>query len=341
LGHLETAIVIGFCARFLFVFGFAVLASCASVPVETQDIDVSALPPSQPEVGPGGEEYRHDKVVETCHGWGGKQYWLFEPGSPKPESAPVVIFNHGWAGMLPRFYRRWIRHIVKRGSIVIYPRYQRSILTPSERFTPNLVAAVRAALEELQRGGHVRPDLDRVAAVGHSMGGVLSANLAAAARRERLPELKALMCIEPGMGPRDVLEDFSEIPADTLMLGVLGEDDSYVTEEIARRILTEAVLVKKENKNLITVLTDNHGKPALSADHFAPTDRNLNALSWYGFWKWFDALCDAAFYGKNREYALGNTPEQRFMGKWSDGRPVKEPRIENLKAIESKERRKP
>ena len=49
-----------------------------------------------------------------------------------------------------------------------------------------------------------------------------------------------------------------------------------------------------------------------------------NALDYYGFWKLFDGLCDAAFRGANREYALGNTPEQRFMGRWSDGTPVKQ-----------------
>ena len=37
--------------------------------------------------------------------------------------------------------------------------------------------------------------------------------------------------------------------------------------------------------------------------------------------------CDAAFNGKNREYALGNTPQQRFMGLWSDGVPVKELKV--------------
>jgi hypothetical protein len=53
----------------------------------------------------------------------------------------------------------------------------------------------------------------------------------------------------------------------------------------------------------------------------------VNALDFYGTWKLFDALCDAAFYGKNREYALGNTPQQRFMGVWSDGTPVKELKV--------------
>ncbi len=49
-----------------------------------------------------------------------------------------------------------------------------------------------------------------------------------------------------------------------------------------------------------------------------------DALDFYGFRKLFDALADAAFYGRNRAYALGNTPQQRYMGAWSDGRPVKE-----------------
>jgi hypothetical protein len=55
----------------------------------------------------------------------------------------------------------------------------------------------------------------------------------------------------------------------------------------------------------------------------------VNALDFYGTWKLFDGLCDAAFYGKNREYALGNTPQQRFMGVWSDGVPVKELKVTN------------
>jgi hypothetical protein len=38
----------------------------------------------------------------------------------------------------------------------------------------------------------------------------------------------------------------------------------------------------------------------------------------------FDGLIDAAFYGKSRNYALGHRHEQRFMGLWSDGAPVKD-----------------
>ena len=56
-----------------------------------------------------------------------------------------------------------------------------------------------------------------------------------------------------------------------------------------------------------------------------------DALDYFGYWKWFDALLDAAFYDRNRHVALGDTPEQRFMGKWSDGTPVTEPEVELAK----------
>ena len=34
-----------------------------------------------------------------------------------------------------------------------------------------------------------------------------------------------------------------------------------------------------------------------------------------------------SFANEDCEFALGNTPEQRFMGTWSDGVPVAEPII--------------
>jgi hypothetical protein len=34
---------------------------------------------------------------------------------------------------------------------------------------------------------------------------------------------------------------------------------------------------------------------------------------------------------EHREYALVNTPEQRLMGTWSDGKPVREPDLLDLR----------
>ena len=316
-------------------------------------------PPPQPERGPGGKQAGHASVIKNKYGNGSKEYWIFEPDSPKPASAPVVIFLHGWGGTNPLYYGAWIDHLVKRGNIVVYPRYQANILTAREFFIPNSIDGIKAAINTLQtEPGHVRPDLNRVATVGHSLGGLLAASVAALASESGLPRMRAVMSVEPGLtrAPAKVpLADLKKIPPETLLLAVAGDRDTLVDNEDAKRIYYESTRVSAGNKDFVELVTDDHGRPGLFASHRAPTapDKaydngegnrmepaqsggvsgqvradgripDVNALDYYGLWKLFDGLTDAAFFGKNRAYALGNTPQQRFMGKWSDGVPVKE-----------------
>ena len=323
-------------------------------------------PPSQPASGPGGKQYVHASVTKNRYGTGGQEYWIYEPDSPRPHTAPVIVFLHGWGGMNPLYYGAWLDHLVKRGNIVIYPRYQSNLLTPIKDFLPNTLAAVKDAVHRLQtERGHVTPDFSKFATVGHSLGGVLAANVAALANESKLPRVRAVMSVEPGItqSPINVpLADLKKIPAETLLLAVAGDADTLVRDADAKRIYYESTRVPAQNKDFIILVSDSHGEPALQASHRAPTALNkdydsgegvggapsevadsigdarlsrrvrpetmmVNALDYYGTWKLFDALTDAAFNGKNREYALGNTPQQRFMGVWSDGVPVKELKV--------------
>jgi hypothetical protein len=213
--------------------------------------------------------------------------------------------------------------------------------------------------------GHVSADFSKFATVGHSLGGLLAANVAALAKESGLPRVSAVMAVEPGITESPInipLADLKKLPPETLLLAVAGDQDTLVRDYDAKRIYYESTRVPADNKDFILLVSDSHGRPALQASHRAPTahDKNydnaegvggspaiggtsnrigdapqssqrsrldsmmVNALDFYGTWKLFDALCDAAFYNKNREYALGNTPQQRFMGLWSDGVPVKE-----------------
>ena len=331
----------------------------------------TATPPTQPATGPGGKQYVHAKVTKNRYGTGNKEYWIFEPDTPKPATAPVVVFLHGWGGMNPLYYGAWLDHLVKRGNIVVYPRYQATLMTPLREFLPSTLGAIKDAVTRLQtERGHVKPDLNKFAVVGHSMGGLLSANVAALAKESNLPQVRAVMAVEPGITEAPInapLADLKKIPAETLLLAVAGDQDTLVRDTDAKRIYYESTEVSEANKDFVMIVTDTHGAPSLLASHRMPTamDRSydngegvsggpanpermgnsssrrngnanesrrmetmlVNALDYYGTWKLFDALCDAAFYGKNREYALGNTTQQRFMGRWSDGVPVKELRI--------------
>ena len=326
-------------------------------------------PPSQPETGPGGKQYLHAGVTKNRYGKGGTEYWIFEPDSPKPRTAPVIVFLHGWGGMNPLYYGAWLDHLVKRGNIVIYPRYQATLLTGITEFTPNTLQAVKDAVNRLKtERGHVAADFSKFATVGHSLGGLLAVNVAALASESGLPRVSAVMAVEPGIteSPINVpLADLKKLPPETLLLAVAGDQDTLVRDHDAKRIYYESTRVSENNKDFIMLVSDPYGSPALQASHRAPTAHDksydngegvgggpavsedslrvgdtpqtsrrarldsmmVNAMDFYGTWKLFDGLCDAAFYNKNREYALGNTPQQRFMGLWSDGVAVKELKV--------------
>jgi acetyl esterase/lipase len=289
-----------------------------------------ADPPVRPTCGPDAARYPHGGVTTRMYGAGETAFWIFEPDRPIPSTAPVTLFLHGWNAVDPDTYLAWIHHIVRRGHIVIYPVYQVVPDTPFADGTDNAIEGVRDAIVELGNPGHVTPDLDRVAAVGHSFGGMMTGNFAVRAAAEGLPPIQAIMPVEPGAFPSE-WEDYASIPAGTLILSVAGEDDGLVGDVVALAIFNDSIAVSSEDKDYLLLRTDSHGFPALSSDHLAPLAQisgiNVNAFDFHGFWRWWDALTDAAWYGTNREQALGDTPEQRYLGVWSDGTPVIEPLV--------------
>jgi len=337
-------------------------------------------PPVQPATGPGGAALSYGAVLRNRYGSGDGEVWIFEPDQPRPATAPLVVFLHGWGGSNPRVYGAWIDHIVRRGAVVVFPRYQADLATSPERFAPQAAAAVRDALGILHNEpGHVQPQTGRVAYVGHSVGGLLAVALAARAEAEGLPAARAVMAVNPGLagsGAAVALPDLVTIAPGTLLLAVAGDADRFAGEDDARRIVDEASRVAPADKNLVVLHSDEHGLPALRADHFAALapdsaydsgeapaslgasqrermrergrDRvaegaeldiaasvenaaapraAVDALDWFGLWKLFDALSDAAFFGTGRDAALGDTTRQRFMGHWSDGVPVREAEV--------------
>jgi pimeloyl-ACP methyl ester carboxylesterase len=254
-------------------------------------------------------------------------------------------------------YDRWLEHLSRRGNFVVYPQYQRSGITPLARVQKNVSLAISDAVARLRHDTREQADIKQMALVGHSLGGALAVDVAALAPSARLPEPVVVMAVQPGRG-EDARESLPEIPLDTipaktLMLVVTGEDDTVAGSKEAERIFVAARTIPPSNKNLVLIRSDRQGTPPLVADHWSPlaasdafrkriqrnarisyrdpitlfarrADRTANALHYFGYWKLCDALIDAAFHGRSRRVALGDTPEQRFMGRWSDGVPVRE-----------------
>ena len=81
----------------LFVASILILSLFGSVSATLEE----PTPPDQPTIGPGGSNYSHNLVIKTKYKWGARQYWIFEPFGSKPDSAPLIVFNHGWGATDP------------------------------------------------------------------------------------------------------------------------------------------------------------------------------------------------------------------------------------------------
>ena len=307
--------------------------------------DQPVTQPKQPLEGPGSKIYLHQEVVIHDLASTPDGYWIYEPASPTPISANVIVFTHGYGAMNPMIYGKWIKHMVKKGNIVIFPRYQRNLISPSPSyFTPNVATAIKNALEELKTGNHVRPITDHLTLVGHSYGGAISADLAVHYEEYEIPKPKAVMLCSPGTGPFKAshLDSYEKMPADINLLVLVSNDDYVVGDVLGAHIFATAT--NTPNRNFIRQYADHHGIPAITAGHnqsysldveLDSGNRNftsrraakiskIDAMDYYGYWKLLDALTAFTRTGMNKRFAFGNTPEQRNLGEWSDGKKVRE-----------------
>lgn len=309
---------------------------------------IAALVASAPARGGDDPAYPHKSVAKTEIGTGPTSYFLFEPADPTPKRAPVVVFHHGWLAMNPGVYGAWIEHLVRRGHIVIYPRYM-EVETPVPEYLPNALAGIVDALGVLEMSpAHVKPDRARFALVGHSTGGVLSVQAAALAKSRGLPEPKAVVAVTPGEVLRTRGPDLAEFPERTLLAVVAAEHDVVTGDGDARRIYREVTAVPPARKKFVLFRTDLRGKPRLWADHLAPTAAHadfdtgdgpfrliqmgggtVNAIDREGFWKVADVTLDAGFSGRTLDDVLARGASFRRLGYWSDGRAVIPPIITN------------
>jgi acetyl esterase/lipase len=296
-----------------------------------------------------GPSYEHHVVKRFELGEGPRSYWLFEPAKPRPERSPVVVFLHGWLAVNPAFYGAWIEHLVRSGTIVVFPRYQNDVGTLPRDFLPNALAAIRDGLDVLEAGApHVRPDRNRFALIGHSAGGNLAAQIAAVSSdpHSGLPLPKLVIALMPGevIPSREPRLDL--IPAATLLLVAVGEDDLLVGDVRGRQIFAQTTAIPRSRKRFMLFRTDRHGFPPIVAEHTAPTGSNrtldtgdgilrsfqmslgeVNAMDRAGFWKIADVALEAAFAGRTFDETIRDPGRFTHLGYWSDGRKVVPPLI--------------
>jgi dienelactone hydrolase len=149
---------------------------------------------------------------------------------PSGPGHAVVIYLHGWGEIEPGKASPWLRHLQRRGNIVLYPRYQLGRGDTAASTLPHL----RDALKSVFADRRLR-DLP-VVAVGYSWGGKLVFDYAVDAAAWGVPVPAAVMSVFPaslgyGGPPR------GRVPATTRVLLVEGDRDAAAAGPKYRRWL--------------------------------------------------------------------------------------------------------
>lgn len=288
-----------------------------------------AAQPAPPATGPGSENTRFPSARVTRYGSEPGGYWIWEPtewaapdAPPAAGPFPVIIFFSGCCGNgtypTPEEVDPWMQHLARQGYVIIAPVFHHG--TPVE----DSQVLLRQALQELDRDGHAGIDSSQAAAIGFSYGGTTSVLYAATAEEAGLPVPQALFLTAP-CGENGFCLDF---PADPLTMPegmkavVLGYGDDHVVGlDQPASVFALLASLPAEDRDFVAMTTDGHGLPAIYGGHDT-TYNQIDAADRYALWKLSDALFACTFHGNDCDVALGNTPEQRFMGTWSDGVPV-------------------
>jgi dienelactone hydrolase len=272
--------------------------------------------------------------VETL-GIGPKGVNIYEPSGAAGRSLPVIVFLHGYYFyQIDEVYTDFIRHLVRKGYIVIYPFYQ-NVLTPGSRYTSNAAYGITTALTHIvsDPSRHAQPKYVngamQLGMIGHSMGGIMVGNLAAKWSTYAIPRPLVLCAMNIENGNVDIEWTGRPFASDTRVLVIVGDQDTVIDPEDSESFWTNCSAIAAARKDWILLRSDDYGTVPLVADHRAPTnvdmnqDPCLNNLDYYGYWKWATALMNTTFLGTDGDYAFDGTFNQLFMGSWSDGHTVR------------------
>jgi hypothetical protein len=326
---------------------------CAAAALVAAQPVHAATQPGQPASGPGGSDYSHAGVRVTAGGTGNDAWYVFEPTGPQPAAAPLAVITHGYfeyAGHAQM--EELIRHTVRKGNVVIYPRWQTGVADPCpgpfniEPCITSTVNGISGGLQYLRETpGAVQAQLQRTSYFGFSFGGIITANMLNRYVSLGLPRPRAIFLEDPhdgalnGHGEPALDSSLAGIPADVKLQchssqqGVLREPGKE--QSSCNAIFPKLRHIPLANKDIVMTFADTHGTPALGAPHgvCAASAGNANAYDWNFCWKVWDGLRDAAYFGRNCRFALGDTREHSSNGRWSDGVPIARLKIQDAGPI--------
>jgi len=228
--------------------------------------------------GCGGGRHNVPPLVERSVGTGPHQLWVFQEKGREPKS--VVVFLHGLGGAseeTPVNHLAWLRHLARRGNMVVFPRYERY---PGDALAPQFLLET---LGGLARSTNVaeKPFL----LLGYSRGGGLAVTYSAIAAAAGL-EPGTVVGLFPGINDKQ-LDPHGAAPG-TRYVFFVGDRDEVVGSRGASA-LRRWLLANGYPKKLISVETIR-SNPEFTASHLSALEATPAAQK--ALWAPVDRLVD-------------------------------------------------
>jgi predicted alpha/beta hydrolase family esterase len=199
------------------------------------------------------------------------KYWIIIPETKQPLNQNIVVFLHGYGASNPACYGGWIDEIIKANYIVLFPKFQSGTWLPkTNKFEKRVDKTIELSIDYLKNAfGFDKPDL---IFVSHSIGGVISANLADIYGKTSEHKVSGLLLVQPGhkafrLGSKETYEN---INSNTKIVCVTGNKDKVASNNFTQLILSTTSQISYEHKLWINQFEYQLGESEIGSSHSEP-----------------------------------------------------------------------
>jgi dienelactone hydrolase len=335
-----------------FVFSIIVFGASLSISI----VNANEAPPLASDFEPTKYKARevHQEIKILTEGSGAQRSYAFIPNKPSGKKLPLIIFSHGWMGTNPKNYGALIDHLVRRGSVVIYPVYQTDGNTPPQEITNTAAQSISKTISRLNAEFPDLINTDKTLYYGFSMGASMSINFAMNPSQYGLPAPKGLILVAPGdahhvahgaLAQSIVLKSIDQLPINLPIILMTGKEDVTIGVPMGHKYWN-AICQQNRRKTFISwpggkneseSIAAGHGAPGAPDDRYDfpdiygnvthsierlenfPISKSMNNLDYYGQWKVITGFLDFLQNGKSMDWIFSSQGVIKDLGKFESG----------------------
>ncbi|GAA4457790.1 T9SS type A sorting domain-containing protein [Rurimicrobium arvi] len=218
---------------------------------------------------------------------------------------PCIFYSHAFGGNISGNIIGMLDFVAMKGYAIVFVPYQTTGVSVADRYD-NLLNGFRLAARTYPSV----IDTTRVGFMGHSFGGGASFALAYQCFTENNWGSKGrfVYALAQWYSYNISETQLKSFPADTKLLAEVFDDDVTNDHRMAQDIF-RTINIADSEKDYLLLKSDTIAGYVYEADHSVPnTASAFDALDYYAYYRFIDALCDYTFNGSaaGKNVALGN-----------------------------------